>query len=927
MTLGRPGRSWFAETAPHHAPLPARAALETDAERVALDGEWSFRLLPRGLRCGRPGFEEPGYDDAGWERVNVPHRWSPEETGTAVPAVPQTSYPFPIDPPEVPDENPVGEYRRWFSAPPVDSGGRWALRFEAADSALEVFVNGTRVGDAMGSGLVHEFDVTEELTEDRNLVAVRVFTWSAGSYLEGGTAGWSPGLRGSVSLVRGPHGGIEDLFVHAGFDASTGAGRLSVEGPPGAVVRVDELGIEVCANEEVSVPDVEPWSAELPRLYRGTVSVREPSAETVQIAVGFRSIAIQDATLLANGVPLRLRGVVWSPSAGTPLADVVLMKQQGMNAVMIRGTVPSHVLDLCDEYGLWAVEECGVDIRGFEHVEWRRSPGADPAWHDALLDRVKRTVERDKGHPCIIGWSLGRGLARGDNVDAMAAWARARDPERLLLVPDDPDACAADVYARPGIDSAETELIGRAEEPPSADQSADRRRRALPFVLVNDAGARQPGTRGLAHFVELFEEYPRLAGGFVGAWQALVLPDGTALPGLAETARAFAPVTVRVDARDGVTVQSRYSHRTTSHLRFAFVAEDDGVPVASGALEVPLLGPGESATVALPRLPDVAAPTRAGEQPQRWLTVRAELDRALPWAPAGHVMAWGQGRLDASQATARGGRVPARPAGDAPAVALSGGGWALGQGRFDRAGWLVALGGVAVLGPRLDLWRAPTVQDESGPGTSQADAWRALGLDRLLHRTVSVAEEENALSAVAHVLPAGTDTGYEVEYRWRTDDGALRLDVVGSPLGSWSVPVPRLGMRMAVPRTLDTVRWLGLGPGEAYPDAGLAVRQGLFVSEVASLQAPGPRAQENGARREVRWAELYGEGSRLTVRGDGFILTVRPWTSEALATAGSAADLAADPEWLWVNLDAQHEAEARRFKLSLALRMDVAGDK
>lgn len=924
LTPARPEHAWFASTAPHHAALSARAALDTDATSVTLDGAWSFRRWPRVPAGTGSGFEARAYDDSGWGRIAVPHSWE-QHGAVGDPKGAHGAYSFPIDPPDVPDENTTGEYRRWVDLSPAAGPGRWLLRCEGVDSAYEAYVNGTRVGHAMGSALTHEFDVTDQITAGRNLVAVRVHEWSAGSYLECSTAGVRPGIVGRVRLMHRPEGGIDDLFVHADYDAATRTGRLGVEGPPGAVVRLPELGLELHANEAATVAGVEPWSAEVPRLYEATVTAGGPdAAETVRISCGFRTIEIRDATLLANGAPLRVRGVDWTPAADTARADIELMKRHNVNAVRMGQCFDTRVLDLCDEYGLWVIEDFALDTRGFEVVEWRRHPEADPAWRDALLDRARRTLERDKNHPCVIGWSLGNEARQGANLDAMAEWVRARDPDRFILSLGDSDCGSADVYASSDAGPAQTELVGRGEEPPAADRAMDGRRRALPFLLCQgSAQAAFGGLAGPGEYVELFEEYPRLAGGFTGEWARVLASDRTPLPGLAEIARAYAPLVIQPDA-DGVTVTSRYSHRTTAHLRFMFRIEDDGEPVAAGVLDVPELGPGESRRVPLPEsaMPVPASPSAGA---QRWLTVSAELASGTPWAPTGQEVAWGQSRYAERGAITCDDhrRRPARPPGEAPAVARPDGGWGLGAARFDPAGRLVGVGALTVLGPCLDLWRAPTDRDERGPAGPIAAVWRELGLDRLRHRTVAVTAEDNALSVVAHVMPDGTDTGYEVEYRWRADDGGLRLDVVGSPLGAWTVPVPRLGVRMAVPRELDTVRWVGRGPGQAYPGAALAARQGRFSAPVLGLQAAYPRPQENGARRDVRWAELSGSGCRLLVEGEGFILTVRPWTAEVLDAAAVGGELVADPDWMWVNLDDEHEAEARRFRLSLALHVDA----
>jgi beta-galactosidase len=580
---------------------------------------------------------------------------------------------------------------------------------------------------------------------------------------------------------------------------------------------------------------------------------------------------------------------------------------------------------------------------------------------------MARTVERDKNHACVIGWSLGNESGRGANLESMAGWARQRDPDRFIHYEGDWDSTYVDVYSRMYADHAETELIGRGEEPPAADRAADAHRRALPFVLCEYAHAMGTGPGGLAEYAALFDAYPRLAGGFVWEWidhgivqraatgpnagaeffayggdfgedvhdgnfvaDGLLFPDRRPSSGLAELAVAYAPV--ELAPRPGcVRVRSRLAHRDTSHLAYRWRIEDDGETVASGPLDVPALEPGGCADVPLP---DAAAP---GPPPgrERWLTVSAHLAEPAPWAPAGHEVAFGQARLDRPEEEPR---HPSRPSGDAPSLPLAGGGWRLGPGRFDAAGRLAELAGLPMAGPRLDLWRAPTDNDERAPGTAPAAAWRELGLDRLRHRTVSVAEEEGALSVVSHVMPAGSDVGYEVEYRWHAHDGGLHLDVVGSPLGVWQVPVPRLGVRLAVPAELDHLEWLGLGPGESYPDALASVRHGRFGADVAELQEPCVRPQENGARRGVRRAALSGGGASLTVTGAPFIFTARPWTSEALDAAAHPTDLVPDPDWLWINLDAEHHGlgsgacgpvelpqyrlDARRFRLSLDFRAD-----
>jgi len=221
---------------------------------------------------------------------------------------------------------------------------------------------------------------------------------------------------------------------------------------------------------------------------------------------------------------------------------------------------------------------------------------------------------------------------------------------------------------------------------------------------------------------------------------------------------------------------------------------------------------------------------------------------------------------------------------------------------FDpQTGVLTRIGSLALIGPRLDVWRAPTDNDEGYHGPDQlGPLWRAHGLDRMRHRTIAVEQEGETLVVRTRVAAAASDLGLMATYAWTVEDDALALALEVVPDGEWSFPLPRLGLRFAVPAPVERVEWFGRGPGEAYPDSQLAARVGRFSSSVEGLQTPYLMPQENGARTEVRWAEV----GALRLEGrPHFELTVRPWTSEALAAAKHPPDLVPDPEWVWVNAD------------------------
>ena len=606
----------------------------------------------------------------------MPSHW--QLHGHGAPAYTNVAYPFPVDPPFVPDENPTGEYRREFALPGGWPEGDAVLRFGGADSHLRVWLNGIELGEACGSRLVHEFAVGH-LLRPENLLEVRVRQWSAGSYLEDQDMWWLSGLFRGVELLARPPGCIGDLFVHAAAD-----GTLRVDADVPARVVVPELGIECDAGETVAAGPVEPWSAELPRLYAGELRA---AGETVPLRIGFRTVAVEDGELRVNGRRVLLRGVnrhEWDPDRGRAVPedvmrrDVELMKAHNVNAVRTSHYPPHpRFLELCDEYGLYVIAECDLETHGFQEVGWRGNPSDDPRWREAYLDRIERTVERDKNHPSVIMWSLGNESGIGCNLVAMADWARERDPSRPLHYEHDLTATLGDVHSRMYPTHAEVDELGRREEPPLEDAGLDAARRAKPFLACEYAHAMGNGPGGLVEYQALFERHPRCAGGFVWEWidhgirreqrdfayggdfgeplhdanfvaDGLVLPDRMPSPGLLELKAVFAPVRIGAGG-----IANLHDFRDLAHVRFAWALEVEGEVVAEGALDPGPVGPGETVPFPWPALPGTP------EGLETWLTVRAVLAQDEPWAPAGHEVAFGQ--LPIAEPAPRVAAAPAAP--------------------------------------------------------------------------------------------------------------------------------------------------------------------------------------------------------------------------------------------------------------------------
>jgi len=916
---------------PGYGARPARAALRSDAPTLDLNGTWRFRLSPSAT--GSTEFVAADFDDSGWDDLPVPSHWPLHGHGR--PAYTNIIYPFPIDPPHVPDENPTGDHRREFDVPEAWVGADAVLRFEGVDSCARVWLNGSEVGVSMGSRLPVEFDVGAHLRAGRNVLAVRVHQWSAGSYLEDQDMWWLPGIFRDVTLIHRPRRALDDVFVHADFDHLTDRGVLRVDTDVPARVDLPELGIAgAAAGTAIALPSVHPWTAEIPRLYELTVSTAD---EHVDLRVGFRTVAIEDGIFTVNGRRIVFQGVnrhEHDPDRGRAVPieqmrrDVIMMKQHNINAVRTSHYPPHPAfLDLCDELGLWVVDECDLETHGFDLVGWRGNPADDERWEEACVDRMRRTVERDKNHPSVIVWSLGNESGAGRNLSAMARWARARDASRPIHYERDYDYPDSDFYSQMYPSHREVDAIGRGAEPPLADPALDAHRRGLPHLMCEYGHAMGNGPGGLLEYQQLFERYPRCQGGFIWEWidhgirqrtadgrdyfayggdfgepvhdsnfvcDGLVFPDRRPSPGLVEYKKVIEPV--RIEAVEGaprsVRVTNRHDFRDLSHLTFHWTLEEEGELRAEGGLDVPALAPGHGARLELP-----APPVLSGEA---WWTIRATLGADTAWAGAGHEVAWAQ--------------IPARGRSPAPVPRrrlrpqAAGDVIVLGSGTFDRAsGALVRLGEIPVIGPQLDAWRAPTDNDRGmhAKGSAPVEGlWRALGLDRLRHRLVDVDDRGEELVVTTRVAPAGSDLALTACLRWSGDGASLALTVQITPHGDWPCAVPRLGVRMAVPGALGDVEWYGGGPGEAYADTRQAARVARFSHSVDALQTPYVFPQENGNRVDARWATLRdGEGAGIRFVGHpSFDFTARRWTTEALDAARHTVDLT-PTELIWVNLD------------------------
>ncbi|MFC8302581.1 glycoside hydrolase family 2 TIM barrel-domain containing protein [Specibacter sp. NPDC057265] len=879
---------------------------DTDAGALSLDGRWDFRY----------GRRADGSDlgDFVPDAITVPGHWQLQ--GHGQPQYTNVRYPFALNSPHVPEDNPTGEYRRSFAVPAGWDGGRVLLRFDGVDSCARITLNGHELGVSTGSRLPVEFDVTDLLSDGGQELVVRVHQWSAGTYVEDQDMWWLSGIFRSVTLLHRPADSIRDFWLNADFEPATGLGTVTAEvDAPAAVLSFPELGLEaeLTAGTASSIDcgPVEPWSAERPRLYTG---VLRTAGESITVRLGFRRVRVEQGQITVNGNPVLFRGVnrhEWDARTGRAVSaavmatDVELMKANNFNAVRTAHYPPHpHFLGLCDAAGLYVIDECDLETHGYlidEFTSTPENPVLQPEWVEPLRQRMQRMVERDKNHPSIILWSPGNESGAGPAVDAMLEWVGRRDPSRLRIYEGDKSSRHVDVYSLMYTPHEKVRALGEYREEPHADAAADEHRRTLPFVLVEYVHAMGLGPGGLSEYDELFATYPRLQGGFVWEWidmcidpgdgrwlyggdfgeelhdgnfvaDGLLLPDRTPSPALADVKAVFSPIRVDLaNVKDGsIGVHNRHEVLDLAEFTIAWRAELDGECVFQVQEQLPPLPAGESMELAVPA--GVLAAVAPG-----------------PAIASVHVRILSGAGLEVTRNAA----IVARPADHALAAdgALATAGSALLSGAELERG-LESLWGVHSLSPRL--WRAPIDNDRSFSWQPRDDFWRKAGLDQLTHR-----HENGPEGITIHSTPPGLEWSLVTRIAGTPlpatggATGGLELDITQDFTGEPPEHLPQIGLDVALVDDYCQLDWLGLGPGEGYPDTGQGNTFGRHQAGLQQLTTPYVYPQENGARAGVEWARMSSaQGRAVELRASRPVsLALRPWSTEELAQATHGFEL------------------------------------
>ncbi len=981
-----------------HRTVAAALAAKPVTRRRSLDGNWAFRLVSSPSAAPSDFMGPDGGRSGAWHGIEVPGCWTMQAVGDW-PHYTNIIMPWPdLEPPQTPARNPTGLYRTTVDIPASWLDDDVVLHVGGFESVIALWCNGRFVGMAKDSRLPSEFVLNDHVQSGVNTIAILVARYSDATWIEDQDHWWHGGLHRSVFVEARSATRIDDVQIVADFDAETGRGSLStvstVCGNTETTVRVslfDQGELVVCDQAAISKPPagepvnqlvraysytgpvselrfedlaVDPWSAERPRLYDVVAELIDEKGRTIEAVrqrVGFRRIEIAERRVLINGTPVIFHGVNrhdHHPDTGKVLsvddlrADLVQMKRHNINAVRCAHYPNDHrLLDLCDELGLYVIDEANVE----SHARLR-SLSNDPRYHSAIVERVRRMVQRDRNHPCVVMWSLGNESGHGTAHDAAAAWVRATDPtrpvhyegavERRFSVN---DASIDDVCAAPSARERHTSDVVcpmypavdtiRAWASWAEETALDDR----PMVLCEYSHAMGNSNGSIADYVQAFFDEPALAGGFIWDWKdqglrrhspdgvqwwaygghfgdepndanfcinGLVDPDGLPHPGLIEFAWAIRPVTTSLAAsNDALQVTNRQSFTDLSALHADWQVLVDGRQHASGTMR-PRVGPTRSVTVPLPKAAKEAVTANSSADVR--LTLRWKLANPTAWAPAGHVVAVDQVVFAQADSAAALPGEAAGPTYSTTETSMSADGLTVtwddsGVTSIDADGVRLIHGDI-----RPTLWRAPTDNDGVGQGWMSAVSglrphWVAWGLDDLTY-------EVNAVSLVSEPTPSliieRTLSGSAAEATSTTtitfNNGAVMVAEELVVPDAWH-DLPRVGSVFVVDARLTNLTWFGLGPHETYPDRLSSATTAVWSSTVQDQYHPFVVPQEHGAHAQTRWFSLADRRSQSDVLTVNPLVpmsfSARPHTDAALAKATTLAELVAS-EHTEVHVDA-----------------------
>ena len=953
---------------------------EASPYKLSLNGVWDFKWV-YGKAPTPANFALPGCNTDDWDKIDVPSVW--QLKGYGKPYYLAFAFPPALSTkkrriPEIDQsQNEKGFYRKSFTLPENFLGREIFIHFGAVKSAFYLYVNGQRVGYSQGSMTPAEFDITDYLTPGENLVAAEVIRYCDGTYLEDQDMWFFSGIYREVYLYAEPKCALLDIFARAQPDEDYLSWTLKVDiftentsdaDFSGEIETIlcdyagfaplerlragahTPAGAQAETRFEKTVAQPRLWSAEEPNLYRIVAVLRDAAGEIItvkSIIFGFKCVEICDEKLLINGRPVLLCGVnrhEFDPDCGWAVPrerfvqDIKLMKCANINAVRT-SHYPNDPLfyELCSVYGLYVMDEAELETHA---VRRKNVPGDNPLWTRAVVDRMHRMVLRDRNASCVIMWSLGNEAGYGENFVKMKHAALELDATRPIHYEGDFDISVSDVVSRMYPTVGQLETLGRHGEIKisaldnflnklSADNKPLRpeQYRGKPVIVCEYAHAMENSLGNFQEYMDVFEKYPNMAGGFIwdfvdqsirrvtGSGQeqwlyggdfgeekthryfcanGIVGADRTPHPSYFEVKKVYQRVKItEIDAMRGVfRVENRYGFKALSDLVPVWTLEENGRAVKSGALEPLALLAGGQAEIALDYSDISFKPDAAYYLKLMFVTARETL-----WCDEGYPLAFEQfelqkGCFEAKPDTAK--AVGIEEKGDTVTVFGEGFGFAFSKTDGSVVSIDYGEGNVLCAPIRPNYWRAYTDNDLSFANFKPAleallaypvKRWRKATETRRVHAfTLERAPGLVTVTVLQRVRLCRGDvkTVFQI-------DGAGTLFIRHEICPKRDMP--RIGFTMALKPEYTRFTWFGRGVHENYCDRKTGAPLGLYSLPVQALGHGYMRPQENGNRTDVRFLEISDGKGSLVLTGERFEFSAWPYSQAALEKAAHLHEL------------------------------------
>ena len=914
----------------HENTMPARAYYIPASKRMdnlvehreesdrmqLLNGTWKFQYF-NSIYDIQDSFFEKNYDTENFDEIQVPSVW--QMAGYDTHQYTNIRYPFPFDPPYVPQDIPCGAYAYTFVYHKDENAPKAFLNFEGVDSCFYIWINGSYVGYSQVSHMTSEFDITDLLEDGENSIAVLVMKWCDGSYLEDQDKFRMSGIFRDVYILKRPKQAISDYHIKTRIEDMLAKVeiemkfyaplnvKISIEDKNGAVVAVGSIAEKGTAVLEIANPEL--WNTENPYLYK---LIFETEHEVIVDHIALRKIEIKDQVIYLNGQKIKFRGVNRhdsDPVTGFTISveqlttDLTLMKQHNFNAIR-----SSHYpnapffYEMCDKYGFMVIDEADIEAHGpfmlyreedtdyNRFKRWNEKIADDPAWEAAIVDRVKLMVERDKNRFCIVMWSMGNESAYGCNFEKALAWTKKFDTDRITQYESARYRNYDETYDYSNLDVYSRMYPALSEIQEYLDKDGSK-----PFLLVEYCHSMGNGPGDFEDYFQMIQDNDKMCGGFVWEWcdhaiahgtaengktiyayggdhgeeihdcnfcmDGLVYPDRTVHTGLLEYKNVYRPARViSYDKESGELVLHNYMDfdDLKDYVKISYELTQDGLVISKGILPEFSVAPhGEGKTNLKINVP---------ENGKCYLKLIYHLKKELPLLDEDHILGFDEIEVSKEDAKCKLAEkwIP-KTAVDSELqvnendtqIHIKGREFAYTVDKRTALFTEMKFAGREYLNHpmELNIWRAPTDND-----MYIKSEWKKAHYDKAYTRayTTEVVQGKHGVKITSHasVVAETVQKILDVTITWKIEaTGKIDADVAVTKDDEFP-DLPRFGVRMFLDKKLADVRFFGMGPQESYRDKHQATSHGLYRANVGDLHEDYIRPQENGSHYDCEYVEL-----------------------------------------------------------------------